>query len=84
MVIADASIHPQGYAAFINYDGDIRGSTVLADIGNGTMSVAFMQNGKPLAGKIFTEQLLRKYSAKELRIFPNGTYRQFQKWQRIM
>lgn len=56
VVIADASIHPQGYAAFINYDGDIRGNTVLADIGNGTMNVAFMQNGKPLAGKIFTEQ----------------------------
>ena len=56
VVIADASIHPQGYAAFINYDGDIRGNTVLADIGNGTMNVAFMQNRKPLAGKIFTEQ----------------------------
>ena len=41
VVIADASIHPQGYAAFINYDGDIRGNTVLADIGNGTMNVAF-------------------------------------------
>lgn len=54
VVIADASIHPQGYAAFINYDGDIRGNTVLVDIGNGTMNVAFMQNGKPLAGKIFT------------------------------
>ena len=54
--IADVSIHPQGYAAFINYDGDTRGNTVLADIGNGTMNVAFMQNGKPLAGKIFTEQ----------------------------
>ena len=56
VVIADASIHPQGYAAFINYDGDARGNTVLADIGNGTMKVAFMQNGKLLAGKIFTEQ----------------------------
>ena len=56
VVIADASIHPQGYAAFINYDGDTRGNTVLADIGNGTMNVAFMQNRKPLAGKIFTEQ----------------------------
>ena len=54
--IADVSIHPQGYAAFINYDGDTKGNTVLADIGNGTMNVAFMQNGKPLAGKIFTEQ----------------------------
>ena len=54
--ITDVSIHPQGYAAFINYDGDTRGNTVLADIGNGTMNVAFMQNGKPLAGKIFTEQ----------------------------
>ena len=54
--IADVTIHPQGYAAFINYDGDTKGNTVLADIGNGTMNVAFMQNGKPLAGKIFTEQ----------------------------
>ena len=62
VVIADASIHPQGYAAFINYDGDIRGNTVLADIGNGTMNVAFMQNGKPLAGKIFTE-VFRKGTA---------------------
>lgn len=42
VVITDASIHPQGYAAFINYDGGIRGNTVLADIGNGTMNVAFM------------------------------------------
>ena len=42
VVIVDASIHPQGYAAFINYDGDIRGNIVLADIGNGTMNVAFM------------------------------------------
>ena len=56
VVIADASIHPQGYAAFINYDGDTRGNTVLADIGNGTMNVAFMQNGKLLVGKIFTGQ----------------------------
>lgn len=56
VIFADASIHPQGFAAFINYGGGTDGNTVLADIGNGTMNVAFMQNGKPLAGKIFTEQ----------------------------
>ena len=75
VVIADASIHPQGYAAFINYDGDIRGNTVLADIGNGTMNVAFMQNGKPLAGKIFTEQFgvyqcMKKARNEVMRNFP--------------
>ena len=54
--IADATVHPQGYAAYITQEGNIQGNTVLADIGNGTMNVAFMQNGKPLSGKIYTEQ----------------------------
>ena len=56
MNIAEATVHRPGYAAYITQEGNIQGNTVLAEIGNGTMNVAFMQNGKPLSGKIYTEQ----------------------------
>ena len=50
------SIYPQGYAAIAPYASKLTGVNVIADIGNGTMNVLYMVNGKPKSGKMFTEK----------------------------
>ena len=54
--IAGASIYPQGYAAVAKYASALKGVNMVADIGNGTMNVLYMIDGKPQAGKMFTEK----------------------------
>ena len=49
-------IYPQGYAAIASSAGSMKGVNLIADIGNGTMNVLFITNGKPLSGKMFTEK----------------------------
>lgn len=53
--IEGVSIYPQGYAAIAPYASKLTGVNVIADIGNGTMNVLYMVNGKPKSGKMFTE-----------------------------
>lgn len=54
--IEDVSIYPQGYAAIAPYASKLTGVNVIADIGNGTMNILYMVNGKPKSGKMFTEK----------------------------
>ncbi|MEI3428426.1 MAG: ParM/StbA family protein [Christensenellales bacterium] len=53
--IVGISIYPQGYAAIAPFATKLNGINLIADIGNGTMNVLYMINGKPQSGKMFTE-----------------------------
>ncbi len=54
--ITGVSIYPQGYAAIAPFATKLTGINLIADIGNGTMNVLYMINGKPQSGKMFTEK----------------------------
>lgn len=54
--IAGVSMFPQGYAAIFDSAGAMKGMTVLCDIGNGTMNVVFMKDGRPDPQKAYTEK----------------------------
>lgn len=54
--ISGASIYPQGYAAVAEFGSTMSGVNMVADIGNGTMNVLYMIDGKPQSGKMFTEK----------------------------
>lgn len=54
--IAGVSIYPQGYAAIAPFATKLTGINLVADIGNGTMNVLYIINGKPQSGKMFTEK----------------------------
>ena len=54
--IDDVRIYPQGYAAIASFATVLKGVNLIADIGNGTMNVLYMINGKPQQGKMFTEK----------------------------
>lgn len=54
--IDDVRIYPQGYAAIASFATTLKGINLIADIGNGTMNVLYMINGKPQQGKMFTEK----------------------------
>lgn len=54
--IDDVRIYPQGYAAIASFATSLKGVNLIADIGNGTMNVLYMINGKPQQGKMFTEK----------------------------
>ena len=45
--IIGVSIYPQGYAAIAPFATKLNGINLIADIGNGTMNVLYMINGKP-------------------------------------
>ena len=51
------SLFPQGYPAIINRLGEFKGTSVLADIGNGTMNVLYLSGSKPIESKCWTEKL---------------------------
>ena len=51
------SLFPQGYPAIINRLGEFKGTSVLADIGNGTMNVLYLSGSKPVESKCWTEKL---------------------------
>ncbi len=53
--ITGVSIYPQGYAAIAPFATKLNGINLIADIGNGTMNVLYMINGKPQSSKMFTE-----------------------------
>ncbi len=54
--ITGVSIFPQGFAAIQDRTAIMRGMTVLCDIGNGTMNILFMKDGKPDPLKAYTEK----------------------------
>jgi len=55
--ISGINIFPQGFAAIQDTAAAMKGMTVLCDIGNGTMNVLFMKEGKPDPLKLYTEKL---------------------------
>ena len=54
--IVGARIYPQGYAAVAEFISTIKGLSVVADIGNGTMNTLFLTNGKPMSKRMYTEK----------------------------
>ena len=54
--ISGASIYPQGYAAVAEFGSTMSGVNMVADIGNCTMNVLYMIDGRPQSGKMFTEK----------------------------
>ncbi len=45
------SIFPQGYPAIIGRLKDMNGVNMVADIGNGTMNIMYVNNKKPVESK---------------------------------
>lgn len=60
-MLVGCHIFPQGYSALVPMiyynQSRFNGTTVMADIGNGTMDTLFMVNGKPDENRCFTEEL---------------------------
>ena len=53
---AGADIFPQGFAAVADQLRNFRGVNMLADIGNGTMNVMYINDRRPQEKKCFTEK----------------------------
>ena len=53
---AGAEIYPQGFSAVADRLHEFRGVNMLCDIGNGTMNVMYIRNGKPDPTRCFTEK----------------------------
>lgn len=49
-------IYPQGYPAIVQNLGAYQGTHMLADIGNGTMNILYIQDKKPLEARSWTEK----------------------------
>ena len=54
--ITGVNIFPQGFAAIQDRLSAMKGMTVLCDVGNGTMNVLFLKDGKPDPLKAYTEK----------------------------
>ena len=54
--ITGVNIFPQGFAAIQDMTATMKGMTVLCDIGNGTMNVLFLKDGRPDPLKAYTEK----------------------------
>ena len=50
------SLFPQGYPAILNLLGQLVGTSLLVDIGNGTMNVLYLQGKKPVESRCWTEK----------------------------
>ena len=53
---AGAEIYPQGFSAVADRMMDFRGVNMLCDIGNGTMNIMYIRNGKPIPSQCYTEK----------------------------
>lgn len=54
--LVGCSIYPQGYPAVVEHLVDFKGTNLLADIGNGTMNILYINNKKPVENRSFTEK----------------------------
>ena len=54
--IVGVDVFPQGFAAIADKLKEFTGTTMLCDIGNGTMNIMTISNGKPNPQKCFTEK----------------------------
>jgi plasmid segregation protein ParM len=55
--LVGCSIFPQGYPAIIGRLDEMGGVNMLADIGNGTMNIMYINNRKPVESKCWTEKI---------------------------
>ena len=56
VTFAGAAVFPQGFSAVADRLREFKGVNMLCDIGNGTMNIVYINNGKPVASKCFTEK----------------------------
>ena len=49
-------IYPQGFAAVAAKAAELKGTTMLCDLGNGTMNLMLLRNGKPDITRMWTEE----------------------------
>ena len=49
-------IYPQGFAAVAANAAELKGTTMLCDLGNGTMNLMLLRNGKPDITRMWTEE----------------------------
>jgi len=54
--IVGCDVFPQGFAAVADKLAEFKGTTMLCDIGNGTMNIMTISNGKPNPQKCYTEK----------------------------
>ncbi|MBR5111625.1 MAG: ParM/StbA family protein [Clostridia bacterium] len=54
--ITGVEVFPQGFAAIFTRLSDFKGVNMVCDIGNGTMNVMTITNGRPISSKCFTEK----------------------------
>ena len=50
-------VYPQGYPAIVERIKDFTGTNLVADIGNGTMNIMYVNNKKPIESKCWTEKI---------------------------
>ena len=55
--IVGCSVYPQGYAAVTEKLREMTGVNMLADIGNGTVNIMYINNRKPVTTKSYTEKM---------------------------
>ena len=53
---AGADVFPQGFSAVADRLREFKGVNMLCDIGNGTMNIMYINNGRPIPNKCFTEK----------------------------
>ena len=51
-----ADVFPQGFSAVADRLREFKGVNMLCDIGNGTMNIMYINNGRPVVSKCFTEK----------------------------
>ena len=49
-------IYPQGFAAVADSAAELKGTTMLCDLGNGTMNLMLLRSGKPDITRMWTEE----------------------------
>ena len=55
--IVGCKVYPQGYASVMDRLPEMTGVNMLADIGNGTLNIMYLENRKALESKCWTEKL---------------------------
>lgn len=54
--IVGCDVYPQGFAAVAGILSEFHGTNMLCDIGNGTMNIMYINDGKPIISKCYTEK----------------------------
>ena len=54
--IAGVEMYAQGFAAVADRLKEFNGVNMLCDIGNGTMNIMYINNGRPISGQCYTEK----------------------------